>query len=139
MKWIVWISLLLFPAASFAETYTLIPDSHCSNRGEKLEFSCKANPSFSGAELSISQNDGIWYGREKLKKLKGFEKNEFRISLLKHNESVMVFDYPVMYSGIANIVLIKKTGRYYFSEIAYSELLNAQEATIEAGRFTISK
>ena len=139
MKWIVLISLILFPAASFAEIYTLIPESYCSNRGEKLEFSCKAGPSFSGAELSIFENDGIWYGREKLKKLKGFEKNEFRISLIKQNESVMVFDYPVMYSGIATIVLIKKTGRFYFSEIAYSELLNAQEATIQGGRFTVSK
>jgi hypothetical protein len=139
MKWIIWVSLILIPTASFAESYTLIAESHCSSRGEQLAFSCKEGSSFSGAKLTILKNAGVWYGRESLKTLDGTKKNEFRISLVKQNESVMVFDYPVMYSGIATIVLIKKTGRFFFSEISYSEILNAQDATIEAGRFTVSK
>ena len=139
MNWIVWVSLILFPAASFAESYTLIADSHCSSSGERLAFSCKAEPAFSGAELTIFENDGSWYGREILKTLKGPKKNVFRMSLIKQNANVMVFDYPVVYSGIATIVLINKTGRFYFSEISYSEPLDVQNATVEAGRFTLSK
>ena len=51
----------------------------------------------------------------------------------------MVFDYPVLYSGIATIVLMKKTGRFYMSETSYSDALKVQEVSIESGRFTVGK
>jgi hypothetical protein len=63
----------------------------------------------------------------------------FPLELIKQDASVMVFNYPVLYSGIATIVLITETGRYYFSEISYSKALRAQNATIEDGRFTVNK
>ncbi len=139
MKWIVWVSLILFPAASFAESYTLSAESHCSSSGKRLTFSCKGEPAYSGAELSIFRNGESWYGKEILKTLKGSKENVFPLELIKQDASVMVFNYPVLYSGIATIVLIKKTGRFYFSEISYSEALRAQNATIEEGRFTVEK
>lgn len=139
MKWIILVSLLLIPTTLFAESYTLTAESHCSSSGEQLDFSCKAGASFSGAQLSILKNEGSWFGRETLKTLDGSKKNQFRMSLTKNNASVMVFDYPVKYSGIATIVLIKKTCRYYFSEISYSETLDVQNVTIEDGRFTVSE
>jgi hypothetical protein len=139
MKWFVWVSLLLFPALSFAESYTLLPESHCSSSGEKLEFSCKDGPSFSGAELTIFKKDESWYGQENLKTLTGPKKNIFSLPLAKQNSSVMIFDYPVLYSGVATIVLIKKTGRYYFSEVSYSEPLGVQDVTVEGGRFIVGK
>lgn len=139
MKWIAWVSLILFPAASFAESYALIAESHCSSSGKRLAFSCKGGPAFSGAGLSIFRNGESWYGKEILKTLNGPKENVFPLGLIKQDASVMVFNYPVLYSGIATIVLIKKTGRYYFSEISYSEALRAQNATIEEGRFTVDK
>jgi hypothetical protein len=140
MKLIAWVlSLVLFPAASFAESYALIAESHCSSSGKGLAFSCKKEPAFSGAELSISRNGEIWYGKEILKTLKGTKENVFPIKLIKQDASVMVFNYPVFYSGIATIVLIKETGRFYFSEISYSEPLRVQDATVEEGRFTVEK
>jgi hypothetical protein len=63
----------------------------------------------------------------------------FPLGLIKKDENVVVFNYPVLYSGIATIVLIKKTGRFYMSEISYSDVLKVQDATIEAGRFTVGK
>jgi len=139
MKRIAWVLLTLFPAASFAESYTLIFESKCSSTGERLEFSCKREPAVREQDLSIFRNNGSWYGKEILKTLKGPKKNVFPLSLVKQDASVMVFNYPVLYSGIATIVLIKKTGRFYFSEISYSETLRAQDATIEDGRFTVDK
>jgi hypothetical protein len=139
MKWIVWVSLALFPAASFAETYTLIAESHCSSSGKGLTFSCKVESAFSGAELSIFRNGESWYGKEILKTLEGSKENVLSLELIKQDASVMVFNYPVLYSGIATIVLVKKTGRFYFSEISYSESLHAQNANIEEGRFTVGK
>jgi len=139
MKCFVWVSLILFPALSFAETYTLIPESYCASSGEKLEFTCKQESAFSGAELTIYKKDERWYGQETLKTLTEPKKNVFPLSLTKQNASVMVFDYPVLYSGIATIVLIKKTGHYYFSEISYSESLGEQNSTVEGGRFIVDK
>lgn len=131
--------VLLIPVASFAESYTLIAESHCTSTGKRLAFSCKVEPAFTGAELSIFRNGESWYGKEILKTLKGSKENVFPLELIKQDASVMVFNYPVLYSGIATIVLIKKTGRFYFSEISYSEALYAQNATIEEGRFTVGK
>jgi hypothetical protein len=139
MKQFAWVLLTLFPAASFAESYTLIFESKCSSTGERLEFSCKREPTFTGQGLSIFRNGESWYGKERLKTLKGSKENVFPLELIKQDASVMVFNYPVLYSGIATIVLIKKTGRFYLSEISYSEALRAQDATIEDGRFTVGK
>jgi len=62
----------------------------------------------------------------------------FPLDLIKKDDYVLVFNYPVLYSGIATIVLIKKTGRFYMSEISYSEALNMQNVAIEGGRFVIN-
>jgi hypothetical protein len=113
--------------------------NRCSSTGERLEFSCNRKPVFPGQELSIFRKGESWYGKEILKTLEGSKEHVFPLELIKQDASVMVFNYPVLYSGIATIVLIKKTGRYYFSEIAYSEALRAQEATIEAGSFILGK
>jgi hypothetical protein len=96
-------------------------------------------PAFSGADLSIFKNGESWYGKEILKTLKGSKEHVFPLEQIKQDASVMVFNYPVLYSGIATIVLIKETGRFYFSEISYSEPLRVQDATVEEGRFTVEK
>lgn len=123
----------LVAKTALGETYALVFDSNCSSRGEKLEFSCKAEPSFSAQSTIIFFREGKWLGIE------GASQRAFPLGLIKNDEYVTVFDYPVLYSGIATIVLIKKTGRFYMSEISYSNALKVQDATIEAGRFTVGK
>jgi len=127
------IILALVANTAFGETYALVFDSNCSSRGEKLEFSCKSEPSFSSQNTTIFLRDGAWFG------LEGASRKVFPLGLIKKDENVVVFNYPVLYSGIATIVLIKKTGRFYMSEISYSDVLKVQDATIEAGRFTVGK
>lgn len=131
--WMAAIILTLISQPALAETYTLVFDSNCSSQGEKLEFSCSAEPSFSAQNTTIFLRNGKWLGIE------GASQKAFQLGLTKEDEYVMVFDYPVLYSGIATIVLIKKTGRFYMSEISYSNALKVQDATIEAGRFTVGK
>lgn len=123
----------LVAKTALAETYALAFDSKCSSSGAKLEFSCKSDPAFWAQNTTIFLRDGKWLGIE------GTSQKTFPLSLIKNDEYVIVFDYPVLYSGIATIVLIKKTGRFYMSEISYSNVLNVQDATIEAGRFTVGK
>lgn len=127
------IILTLVANTAFGETYALVFDSNCLSRGDKLEFFCKSKPSFSSQNITIFLRDEAWFG------LEGGSQKEFPLGLIKKDENVVVFDYPVLYSGIATIVLIKQTGRFYMTEISYSDALKVQDATIEAGRFTVSK
>ncbi|MDT8375126.1 MAG: hypothetical protein RQ867_00145 [Mariprofundaceae bacterium] len=133
MSWVVAIILALTSQTALAESYTLVFDSNCSSRGEKLEFLCKAEPSFSAQNTIIFFRDGKWLGIE------GTSQQAFPLGFIKNDEYVMVFDYPVLYSGIATIVLMKKTGRFYMAETAYSDVLRVQEVSIESGRFTVNK
>lgn len=132
-SWVAVIVLALSSKAAFAETYELVFDSNCSTRGEKLEFSCKPEPSFSAQGTIIFLRNGKWFGIE------GATQKVFPLGLIKKDEYVVVFDYPVFYSGVATIVLMKETKRFYMSEIAYSNALKVQEVSIEGGRFTIRK
>lgn len=133
MKWILSLALALVAPAAFGESYTLIFDSKCSTSGEKLEFACKSEPASWAQNLTIFVNNGKWFGKE------GVNKNAFPLGLIKEDADVKVFDYPVLYSGIATIVLIKRTERFYTSEISYSNALNVQDVTIEAGRFIVGQ
>ncbi|MBX3650033.1 MAG: hypothetical protein KF771_01510 [Burkholderiales bacterium] len=139
MKSIAWVLLALMPVVSFAESYALICESKCSSTGERLEFSCKSAPALCGQKLSILRNGESWFGKETIKTLQGSKEHMFRLELVKRDANVMVFNYPVLYSGIATIVLMKKTGRFYFSEMSYSDALHAQNLTIESGRFIADK
>ena len=135
-KLILFVSAIILSLGSqtaFAETYTLIFDSECSSKGEKLDFSCKPEPSFSAQKTIIFLRDGKWFG------LEGASQNVFPLNLIKRDENIIIFDYPVFYSGIATITLMKKTGRFYFSETAYSDILNVQEVSIEGGSFSLGK
>ena len=133
MRWLVVGTLLLISQPSFADSYTLVFDSKCSTSGRKLEFSCQVERASWAENLTISGSNGKWFGREES------AQRTFPLGLIKNDEYVMIFDYPVLYSGIATIVLIKRTGRFYMSEISYSGALGDQNATIEAGRFTERK
>jgi hypothetical protein len=131
-SWAILTILTLNPQAVFAETYNLIFDSNCSSSGEKLKFSCKPKPSFYAQNTTIFLSHGKWLGME------SESHQAFPLDLIKKDDYVLVFNYPVLYSGIATIVLIKKTGRFYMSEISYSETLNMQNVAIEGGRFVIN-
>jgi hypothetical protein len=133
MKLILPLIFLFIIPSAYAESYTLYFDSKCSATGQKLEFKCKSEPAEWAQNLKIFAHKGKWFGEEEL------SKKRFPLTKIKEDGHVMIFDYPVLYSGIATIVLIKKTKRFYFSETSYSEVLEVQDVTVEAGRFTFSQ
>jgi hypothetical protein len=133
MKPILFFIFLILVPSAYAESYTLTFDSKCSATGQKLEFKCKSEPAAWAQNLNIFTDNGKWFAEE------GAGKKRFSIALLKEDALVKIFDYPVLYSGIATIVLIKKTKRFYFSETSYSDALDVQDVTVEAGHFIIRK
>jgi hypothetical protein len=124
---------LMGAGAVSAETYILSIDSHCANRGTNLSFNCKPNaaPTSPGNITITKIAKNQWEGNEKGKK--------FPLDLIKEDSDILILNYPVLYSGIANIVLMKKTGRFYFSEIAYSGALKVQSYDVESGKFKKTK
>ncbi|MDX8386248.1 MAG: hypothetical protein R8M11_07010 [Gallionella sp.] len=129
--WLAAIILVLVAKTALAETYTLVFDSKCPPSGGKLEFACESDPTVRAQNTTILLRNGKWLGIEEV------SQKTFPLSLIINDEDVMVFDYPVSYSGTASIVLIKETDRFYVSELSYSDGLKVQDATVEAGRFTV--
>jgi hypothetical protein len=136
MKIAVIVTFLLFSCMARSQSYELAAVSHVSSNGDGLTFTKKDGSSFSGVRLRIFKDQGTWFGREALGIREDSKVNIFEIEVLKDDENVIIFRYPVVYSGIATISIMKKAGRYYFTEISYSNVLGSQNYTIEEGSFT---
>ena len=113
---------------AFAERYELKTENHCASRTTELSFTCKSVNLSSPAKLIVRKTtDNKWVGRE--------YKNEFELLLVKEDKDVLILNYPVLYSGIANVVIVKATGFFYITEIAYSAVLKQQSYDVESGKF----
>lgn len=115
---------------SYAESYRLVTDKHCKSRGVELEFTCENRNPVAPNVLTIKRLPANeWLGEE--------QGNKFALEFVKEDSNVLILNYPVLYSGIANIVLVKATGRFYFTEIAYSAALQVQSYDVESGNFNL--
>jgi len=128
---IVLISLLPFSIA-YAESYTLVTETHCKNRGVQFEFTCDTRNTSAPKKLTITRlPDNKWIGDE--------GGNKFTLEFIKEDNSVLVLNYPVLYSGISNVVLFKATGRFYLTEIGYSSVFNLESYDVDSGNFVVVK
>ena len=62
---------------------------------------------------------------------------EIELSVMKQDDYVFVLNNPVYFSGSSVVHIMKKTGRFYWSEFAYSEILKADEGHVRVGRFSL--
>ena len=123
--------IILFQVnVTFAESYSLRTDSHCKSRSVDLSFTCQRDTSSAPSILTVTRNiDNTWTGEEDGKK--------FPLTLLKEDKDILILNYPVLYSGIATVVIVQATGSFYLTEIAYSPALNVQRYDVESGRFVV--
>ena len=105
-----------------AEEYFLEIEKVCSSTGNKLEFSCEKK---TGERHVIFLESGKWYGRN--------PSNARELSVVRNDEFILVLENPVSFSGTDRIHLFKATGKFYWSQFAYSELLEESEATVKYG------
>lgn len=129
-------AFLIITSFANAQSYELAAVSHSSSNGNGLSFTNEAGPSFSGMRLRIFRDADTWFGREIVMTTGETKENIFRMEVMKEDENVLILRYPVLYSGLATISIMKKAERYYFTEISYSAMLGSQNITIEEGRFT---
>ncbi len=115
--------LLAQPALGFE--YLLSYERECSYKGPSFE--CKK----SAERATIRQRpDGKWVGINQ-------PGREIELSVMKQDDYVLVLNNPVYFSGSSVVHIMKKTGRFYWSEFAYSEILKADEGHVRVGRFSL--
>jgi len=132
LKGFIVLTFFFSASIAYAESYTLVTDKHCKSRGVELEFTCENRNPVAPNVLTITRlPDNEWIGEERGK--------TFALEFVKEDSNVLILNYPVLYSGIANVVLIKATGRFYFTEIAYSSVLQVQSYDVESGNFVLVK
>jgi len=129
MRWAGLILLMLVQPV-FGFEYVLIYDHECRSGGpaKTLPFNCKKS---TGKAVLRQRADGKWVGVNGNK--------EVLLSVIKNDEYILVLNDPVPYSGMSTIYLMKPTGRFYWSEFAYSEILKADEGHVRFGRLELKK
>jgi hypothetical protein len=125
--------IILFQANfAFAESYRLVTDTHCKSRGVELAFTCENKNPVAPNVLTVTRlPTNEWIGEER--------GNTFALEFVKEDSNVLILNYPVLYSGIANVVIVKATNRFYLTEIAYSSALKMQSYDVESGNFFLIK
>jgi len=114
--------ILLAVQPAFAVEYLLTLEQECGYA--KKAFQCKNSSETS----TIAQRpDGTWVGVNP-------SGRAVELRVMKNDEFILVLENPVLFSGTSTIHLMKKTGRFYWSEFAYSDMLKADEATVIVGR-----
>jgi len=118
----------LTAVAANAFEYELTFDQSCSYKAESRSFPCEKTDQ--PITLIVEQR-GKWFG------MNPGSKHRIELGLIRNDQYSVVLQNPVYFSGISVLHLMKKTGRFYWTETAYSEILQADEATVRVGRFKL--
>lgn len=108
------ISLAFTATPAFAFDYKLTFDQTCSYNSTKQTFPCEKSDQ---PVTELKEVRGKWFGVNPTG-TKGME-----LEVVKDDQYITVLRNPVYFSGISLIHLMKKTGRFYWSETAYSDIL----------------
>ena len=125
MKYLI-LLLVVFAQPALAFEYVLSYEQECDMRSGR-SFECRS----SSKRTTIRQQpDGKWVGINP-------DGSQIGLSVMKHDDFVLVLNNPVFFSGTSVIHIMKKTGRFYWSEFAYSEILKADEGHVRVGRVSL--
>lgn len=120
--------IVLVAAPTWADDYLLEIEQSCTTTGEKIAFKCEKGSHSEIIKYPIFNQNGVWYGRNPSGGA------EWKLAVLKEDDYVLVLDNPVFFSGKSIIYIMKRSNSFYWSEFAYSEVLNENEGTVRQGR-----
>jgi len=127
MKHFLFLSALIFSVPAIANDFFLELEKQCMSTGNQLNFKCdKINQ-----RVIIFLEGSNWYGKNPE------NGSTWELEVLKADKYILVLNNPVFFSGTSVLHLMKDTGKFYWSEFAYSDILEENEATVSYG--TISK
>jgi hypothetical protein len=114
--------LFAFSTAVYCEDFFLEIEKSCTTSGNKLEFKCTTKK---GERHLIFSKNGKWFGRN--------ANNARELAVVKNDKYILVLENPVYFSGTDRIFLLKATGKFYWAQFAYSDVLNESEGTVKYG------
>ena len=83
------------------------------------------------AKAEIFYREGKWYGiKDEL------TPEVVPLQVVKDDANILILGNPVQFSGSSTVHLMKITRRVYWSEISYSEALNADGVNLQVGKFS---
>ena len=126
MRLLLSVCILVVAQAAFAFDYLLIFEQTC--KYENKAFPCESS---NEQETIRQQPNGKWVGVRS-------DGSIFDLRTMKNDDHVLVLEYPVLWSGASVIHLMKRTGRFYWSEISYSEALKSDDGRVNIGRFELN-
>ena len=103
-------------------------ETECSSTGNSLKFVCEKSKK---DRALIFNENGKWYGRNP----QGGD--VWELGIVKADDNIVVLNNPVFFSGTSVIHLMRATDKFYWSEIAYSEILEHMEVTIRIGTISV--
>lgn len=121
-------SLAFAAAPASAFDYKLTFDQTCSYNSTRRTFPCEKSDQ---PVTELKEVRGKWFGVNP-GGTRGME-----LEVVKDDQYIMVLRNPVYFSGISLIHLMKKTGRFYWSETAYSDILKDDDSTVRVGTFKL--
>lgn len=122
--------IALAGTAAHGFEYELVFDQSCNYKSESRSFPCEKSDQ--PITLVIEQR-GKWFG------MNPGGKQRIELGLVRDDRYSVILQNPVYFSGVSLLHLMKKTGHFYWTETAYSEILGADEATVRVGRFKLNE
>lgn len=115
--------LLFFPLVTSAQEMRFVIEQSCSSTGSGLNFKCEKE----NREFTLVQNG---------KKFTGINPSGamYELKLLEMTPHIIVLQNSVGFDGTSMIHITPTDKKFYWSEVAYSTILNEREITIRSGR-----
>jgi len=118
----------LTSVAAHAFDYQLTMEQSCSFDLGRNTMVCKKE---SGWLPGLRESRGSWAAV--------FDNGPAALEVIRDDEHVLVLKQNVYFSGFKMISLMKKSHRFFITEVAYSDHLKADETTTTIGSFGLKK
>ena len=128
MKRLFLIALLFVSGASFADGYHLEVDKWCFSVGEKLEFKCESR--VHPYKVFIYSDEKGWHKKHIFDNPRS--ETQWDMSIVRDDGDILILSQYVFFPGARLLYIMKKTGKYYQTEVANASLGN--EVSVVHGR-----
>jgi hypothetical protein len=128
MKIVLILLAILYVTSASATDLFLDFETECSSTGKSLKFVCEKSKK---ERVLIFNENSEWYGRNPQ------SGDVWELGIVKADDYIVVLNNPVFFSGTSVIHLMRATDKFYWSEVAYSDILEQMEVTIRIGTISV--
>lgn len=109
----------------FAKEFLIEFKEICTTSGKELKFKCEPDTE----RFILFEDKQVWFAKTP----KGVVVAKFRT--LQEDENILILESPTLFSGNRTLYIMKKNNQFYLLEVAYSDILDDNEATLKQGSF----